>query len=90
MITDIFSMLSAHNCQSVSASRTWRAAKCSSSPTDELSYSEKLRISARPVLWVYESQRCTTHTLAVDNVRPFFRSKELGGVREIDKDYNVT
>ena len=39
MITDMLTTLSSHTCQSVIASQTCRAAKYSSSPTDERSYS---------------------------------------------------
>ena len=39
MMTDMLTTLSSHTCQSVTASQTCRAAKCSSSPTDERSYS---------------------------------------------------
>ena len=59
VITDMLIRLRSHTCQSRSAARTRPAAKCSSSPTDELSYSWRrpqmsshwrgARAQARPV-----------------------------------------
>lgn len=71
-----------YTCQSVIVSQMWRISKCSSSPTDELSYSEKTQILAYVCKTVDNEKR----TFAVDHVRAFFGGEERRSVREVDKN----